>query len=44
MSARIGSKIIKNWPEDAREPARVVIDKYGEPDEVTETVLTWHKV
>lgn len=41
---REGSEIIKNWPEDAREPAQFVIDKYGEPDEVTETLLTWHKV
>lgn len=44
MSVRIGSEIIRRWPEDAREPAQLVIDKYGEPDEVTETLLTWHKV
>lgn len=43
MRVRIGSEIIKNWPEDAREPAQLVIDKYGEPDEVTETALTWYK-
>ena len=44
MSALTGSEIIKSWPEDAREPAQLVIDKYGEPDEATETLLTWHKV
>lgn len=31
------------WPEEAREAAQVVIDQYGEPDEVTPTQLTWHK-
>ena len=44
MSVLTGSEIIKSWPEDAREPAQLVIDKYGEPDEATETLLTWHKV
>ena len=44
MNAPKGSEIISNWPEDAREPAQLVIDKYGEPHEATETLLTWHKV
>ena len=39
----LGSEIVKNWPEDAREPAQLVIDKYGEPDGLTETLLTWHE-
>lgn len=39
-----GSEIIQSWPEDAREPAQLVIDKYGEPDEVTESLLIWHNV
>lgn len=42
MGLVAGSEIIKSWPEDAREPAQLVIDKYGEPDEATETLLTWH--
>jgi len=44
MSGKKGSEIIKGWPEDAREPALLVIDKYGEPHEATESLLTWHKV
>jgi len=33
MNLRTGSEMIRSWPEDAREPAQLVIDKYGEPDE-----------
>jgi|SRR5687768_2431178 len=44
MSKRKGSDIINGWPEDAREPAQLVIDKYGEPHEATESFLVWHKV
>jgi hypothetical protein len=44
MNEQKGSEIIKSWPEDAREPAQLVIDKYGEPHEATESLLTWHKV
>lgn len=36
-----GTRCIKNWPEESREAARLVVDQYGEPDEVTETQLTW---
>jgi hypothetical protein len=39
-----GSEIIQGWPEDSREPAQLVIDKYGEPDEATESQLLWHDV
>lgn len=38
-----GSRRIEAWPEESREAARLVIDKYGEPDEATETQLTWHR-
>ncbi|MGD9614125.1 MAG: hypothetical protein AB7H90_07620 [Alphaproteobacteria bacterium] len=34
---------IKDWPEESREAAKLVIEKYGEPDEITDTRLTWHK-
>jgi hypothetical protein len=37
-----GSETIENWPEEPREAAQLVIDKYGEPDEACPTVLTWH--
>lgn len=26
-----GSQIIENWPEESREAAKLVIEKYGEP-------------
>jgi hypothetical protein len=37
-----GSEIIESWPEDSREAARLVIDKYGEPQEATDSFLVWH--
>jgi hypothetical protein len=43
MNSNSGSRRIESWPEESREAARLVIDKYGEPDEATETQLTWHK-
>ena len=43
MAAIQGSQQIREWPEESREVAQLVIDQYGEPDEVTETQLTWHK-
>lgn len=41
MSAQ---EIIKAWLEESREPAQLVIDKYGEPDEATESMRTWQNV
>ncbi|MGR6034858.1 MAG: hypothetical protein ACU4EQ_02800 [Candidatus Nitrosoglobus sp.] len=41
MAAQQGSQTIKRWPEESREAAQLVIDKYGEPDEITETELKW---
>jgi len=38
-----GSKLIKDWPEESREAAQLVIDQYGEPDESTPSQLTWHQ-
>jgi hypothetical protein len=38
------SELIKDWPEESQEAARLVIDTYGEPQEVTESLLTWHKI
>jgi hypothetical protein len=37
------SERMQGWPEEAREAARLVIDKYGEPEEVTDSALIWHK-
>ncbi len=39
----IGTSSIKNWPVHSREAARRVIAQYGEPDEVGEGQLIWHK-
>jgi hypothetical protein len=38
------SELIKNWPEESREAAQLVIDTYGEPHEATESLLVWHQV
>ncbi|MEU1889563.1 hypothetical protein [Streptomyces pristinaespiralis] len=37
-----GSQVIKEWPEESREAAQLVIEAYGEPDEATGSLLTWH--
>ncbi|MER8408386.1 hypothetical protein NKH16_27585 [Mesorhizobium sp. M1307] len=34
---------IESWPEESREAGQLVINQYGEPDEVTDSQLTWHK-
>jgi hypothetical protein len=38
------SKVIKDWPEESREAAQLVIDAYGEPHEATSERLIWHDV
>ena len=35
------SQLIQHWPDESREAAQLVIDKYGDPDEATETELIW---
>jgi hypothetical protein len=42
MTAKTGSEVLQGWPEESREAAQLVIDKYGEPHEVTDTLLIWH--
>lgn len=39
----IADQTIQGWPEESREAAQLVINKYGEPDECTESQLTWFK-
>jgi hypothetical protein len=41
--AATGSDIIRGWPRESREAAQLVIDKYGEPDEATDSRLIWRK-
>src|SRR5215218_3937688 len=43
MERRRGSEIIGEWPDDSREAAQLVIDKYGEPHEATDSLLVWHR-
>lgn len=42
MNQSRGSEIIQSWPEESKEAAQLVIDAYGEPSEVTESLLIWH--
>lgn len=34
---------LDHWPEESREAAQLVIDKYGDPDETSDTQLVWHE-
>lgn len=43
MKQAIGASRIANWPEESREAAQLVLNKYGEPDEATESQLVWHR-
>jgi len=38
------SDILAAWPQDSREAAEAVVKQYGEPQELTESGLTWHNV
>ena len=31
------------WPEESREAAQLVVDAYGEPDEITDSQMIWHR-
>lgn len=35
---------ISTWPKESREAAQLVIDAHGEPDEATDSELTWFAV
>lgn len=42
MSIQAAATRIQSWPEESREAAKLVLEKYGEPDEVTDSQLLWH--
>lgn len=42
MAVKSAAQIIQGWPEESREATQLVIDKYGEPHEATDTLLIWH--
>jgi len=33
--------LMDGWPEESREAAQLVIEKYGDPDEATDSMLIW---
>ena len=35
--------LMEGWPKEAQEAAQLVIEKYGEPDEATDSMLIWNK-
>lgn len=37
-----GSQLIQDWPAESKEAAQLVLDRYGEPQETSETRLTWY--
>lgn len=43
MAKRGAEQVIGHWPEESREAARLVMDKYGQPDEATDSQLMWHR-
>jgi hypothetical protein len=44
MDRAHSSQVIKNWPDESREAAELVIEQYGEPHEATHSMLIWHNV
>lgn len=44
MTANGASQAIQKWPDESREAAQLVIDKYGEPTEATDSMLLWNDV
>ena len=39
---RTVEQIIDNWPNEPRESAKRLVEHYGEPQEYSESQLTWH--
>lgn len=44
METKRSEDVIGTWPEESREAAKLVIEKYGEPHESSASTLTWHGV
>jgi hypothetical protein len=42
QSTSTAENVIGNWPEEARSAARNMMEKYGQPDGVTESRLIWN--
>ncbi|HLW26573.1 MAG TPA: hypothetical protein VKY54_02495 [Kiloniellales bacterium] len=41
--AQKASELLQRWPEESREAAQLVVDQYGEPDEITDFQMVWHR-
>jgi len=41
MAAASADDILAQWPDESREAAELVIDQYGQPDEMTASWLVW---
>jgi hypothetical protein len=44
MDREGAARITRDWPQESREAAKLVVDKYGPPAEATESELVWRKV
>lgn len=43
MDAGNTKALLRQWPQESQEATQLVIDKYGEPQEVTESCFVWHQ-
>lgn len=43
-STRTLDDVLATWPEESREAAQLAIDAHGEPHEITDSELVWHRV
>lgn len=37
------SQLTKDWPQESREAAQLVIEQYGQPNEISDSQLIWNK-
>lgn len=44
QTGKKANEVINNWPEESKKVAETIIDKYGEPDGVTDMMLIWQEV
>lgn len=42
MSSSDAHTTVQTWPKEAKKAAEMMIQKYGEPDEITAMRLVWH--
>jgi hypothetical protein len=45
VSVRVGSidELVQGWPKTPQESAHTVAEKYGLPDEASDSFLVWHE-